>query len=486
MFIYTKDEIRQFDKLAEERGMDDFTLMENSGAALFREITNFISHDDKICIFAGRGNNGGDGIVLARYLLQNGYQTELVFPLGMPAEGGPSDRHWKYALASGYSFSGGQGEADILIDALLGIGFRYPLDEKVRDVIRKLNLQKGRKISIDIPSGVEADRGIADQEAFQAEMTICLHGYKPSAFLLPSLKHYGKTFIADIGLPQRGKVRLWTEKEAAAALPEMDSSAHKGTFGTGYIIAGSDHMPGSALLAAKGALRSGIGKLIVGTSETAAGIIAGQIPEATYEWDALEKAAGGELPENLKAAAIGPGLEQNDAIEHAIQTLLQKELPIVLDAGALNQREYPQRPHPVILTPHPGEFSRMTGLTGKEVQSTRLSAALNYAKENRTIVILKGMYTILAFPDGEAIINSSGSQALAKGGSGDTLTGMLLAFLCTHNGIKEAAANAVYAHGRTAELWTEKYGKRTMMASDICELIPEVMKELEERKRKEC
>ncbi|MBS2968788.1 NAD(P)H-hydrate dehydratase [Metabacillus sp. KIGAM252] len=481
MFIFTKEDIRHIDRQAEERGLSEFTLMENAGAGLYREISSLITKQQRICIAAGKGNNGGDGIVLARYLLLNGYQANLFFPFGPPEEDGTAGRHFRYLKACGFSPVTDDLKGDVIVDALFGIGFQLPLREEAKVWIRQLNGEPALKISIDIPSGVEADHGSVS-EAFRADYTFCLHGYKPSAFLVPSGTYYGKTAAVPIGLPQEGKIRVWTEEDAINAWPSFAASAHKGIFGTGYIIAGSDHMPGSALLAAKGALRSGIGKLIIGTSQFASAILAGEVPETTYEFDGLEKTANGSIPKKLKAAAIGPGLENEDLIEQAVQTLLEGDFPVVLDAGALQKRRYMKREIPPILTPHPGEFSRMTGLTVKDIQSSRIQTALQYAAENEVILILKGEQTVIAFPDGDAIINLTGNSALAKGGSGDTLTGILTACLCTHRTIKEAAANAVLIHGMTADLWVSKYGVRTMTASDISDMIPEVMKNLENKK----
>lgn len=480
MFIYTKEEIREADRTAEEKGLSAFTLMESAGAGLYRELSKIISRKDKVLIAAGKGSNGGDGIVLARYLLQNGFDAELYLPFGQPEADKPAGLHFQCFLNFGFSSSSEVCKADVIVDALFGIGFRHPLKESARKVIQMLNERKGLKISIDLPSGAEADTGEAEG-AFIADYTFCLHGYKPSAFSLPSSTCYGETSVIDIGLPQTGSKKVWTDEDAVNSMPRFEKSAHKGTFGTGYIIAGSDQMPGSALLAAKSALRCGIGKLTVGTTRFAAGILAGEVPETTYEFDGLDKTAAGFLPDNIKAAAIGPGLGQGDAIERAVQVLLQQEIPVVLDADALQKRTYPNRKNFTLLTPHPGELSRMTGLEVSEIQSKRIDTALHYAKESQTAVLLKGNHTVIAFPDGEVIVNRTGNSALGKGGSGDTLTGMLTAFLCTHSSEKEAVANAVFIHGLTADAWVEEYGERTMTASDISDMLPIVLKKLERR-----
>ncbi|MTH55765.1 NAD(P)H-hydrate dehydratase [Bacillus mangrovi] len=484
MHIYSEKEIREIDHQAEKNGLPVFTLMENAGAGLYKALAGKISKRQTVCIAAGKGNNGGDGIVLARYLLINGYQASIYLPFGPPDESSPAGKHLAYLRACGYNAETEWLHADVLVDALLGTGFHPPLKEEAAGVIRALNEEKAMKVSIDLPSGIQADTGTVN-EGFEADFTLCLHGFKPSAFLMPSERYYGETEVVDIGLPQTGNKRVWSGEDAGMTLPAIHSTAHKGTFGTGYLLAGSDTMPGSALLAAKGAIRSGAGKLIIGTSRFAAGAIAGAVPEATYEIDGFYKTAKGKLPDKIKAAAIGPGLEEEDAMERCVKTLLAEEdLPVVLDAGAIQKRKYSKRKIPPILTPHPGEMSRITGLSIEDIQSRRIEAAGQYAKEQHVIVVLKGRHTVMAFPDGDVYVNPTGNAALAKGGSGDSLTGIILAFLCTHSSIKEAVANAVYLHGSTADLWVESGGERSMAASDIPELIPAVMKKLEEKRRR--
>ncbi|MFY4775635.1 NAD(P)H-hydrate dehydratase [Metabacillus sp. RGM 3146] len=480
MYIYSSDEIKKADTLAEERGMPVFTLMENAGRSLFEALTCKIKKEETILILAGKGNNGGDGIVLARYLKQNGYQAELSFPLGIPNTGGPAEQHLRYFEECGYLSVPFHKETngDVIVDALIGAGASLPLRNDAEEMVQWANSQKAVRIAVDIPTGVEADQGTCDK-AFHADYTFCLHGYKPSAFLIPSGRFYGKTEVLDIGMPQNGRFRLWTEDDVIETMPKFSSSAHKGTFGTGYLIAGSDEMPGSVLMAAKAALRSGVGKLIVGTSKYAAGILAGQVPETTFLFEGLQKAANKEWPKKIAAVGMGPGLQNKSMIQEALAHLLESEFPLVLDADALDERSYPKREQPVILTPHPGEFNRMTGFKVKDIQANRIRYASEYAMKHEVIVVLKGEHTVIAYPDGTGVVNKTGNSALGKGGSGDTLTGMLTAFLCNHKNSMHAAANAVFLHGFTSDEWVKERGMRTMTATDISDLLPKVMKRFE-------
>ncbi|MCD7035617.1 NAD(P)H-hydrate dehydratase [Metabacillus sp. GX 13764] len=477
MYIYSKEEIQEADSTAEKRGMPVFTLMETAGRALYEALANTVTRKDSILVLAGKGSNGGDGIVLARYLKQNGFDAALVFPLGEPKADSPADEHLRYFEACGFASAAFSKNAacDVIVDALLGAGSALPLRENAEEIVKWANGKNAMRVAVDLPTGVEADTGNCE-EAFRADMTFSLHGYKPSAFLLPSSSYYGKVTVLDIGLPHKGRFKVWTMDDVKRTLPVFPSSAHKGTFGTSYLIAGSEDMPGSVMMAAAAALRSGTGKLMIGTSKTAAGMMAAQVPEATYFFDGLKKAAEGEFPEKIAAVGMGPGLQDKDSITKAIHHLLQTDLPVVLDADALDERDYPDREQPVILTPHPGEFSRMSGYGVKEVQANRIQYASEYAVKHKVTVILKGEHTVIAYPDGTGAVNTIGNSALGKGGSGDTLTGMLTAFLGHYKDSRHAAANAVVLHALTSEEWVKENGLRSMTATDISGLLPRVMK----------
>lgn len=474
MYIYTGQEIKEIDQRAEKKGMSLYALMENAGNGLYRELSPLLKQTDRILILAGKGNNGGDGIVLARYLRNNGYDVRLVFPLGEP-QTATAKEHLHFYQACGYEVETftRDSKVDWIVDGLLGVGSRLPLRENLAFIVDWINGQDSKIISIDVPTGVSSDDGKVDDHAVQADYTFSLHGYKPSAFLFPSSTYYGKVTAVDIGIPQTGRWRVWSEQDVKDTLPQQTGNTHKGTFGTALLVAGSDEMPGSAALAAIGALRFGVGKLSISTTRHAASIIGPLVPEATYLYDLPMN----NLQNRFSCLGIGPGLVPNDELEKMIAAILEMPFPVVLDAGALANRKYGKRPHPTILTPHPGEFSRLIGKTSKEIQEDRLQYASEYAKENGVIVVLKGQYTVIAFPNGTGFVNVTGNRALSKGGTGDTLTGMLLAGVCTHEKVEEAVANAVYLHGVCADLWTSRYGEQTMTAHDFAKMLPEVCRQ---------
>ena len=477
LFIYRGEEIKRIDRTAADKGLDTFTLMENSGRALFESVVKKVSKKQRILILAGKGNNGGDGVVLARYLKQNGFTCELAIPLGKPISE-TAERHYRYYLDCGFEVVDISGAYDVLIDALLGVGARLPLRDGIEHWIDWMNEQQAFRIAVDIPTGVLADVGEVEQ-AIRADQTLMLHGYKPSAFLEESAEYYGQIEVLDIGLPQTSNWRMWTKEDVTRSFPKRNAGSHKGSFGTGLLLAGTDEMPGSAMLASLAAMRSGIGKLTVATTRFASGIIASRVPECTFIHDGLEKVADGEMPKGMKGVAIGPGLDDEVKIDRALNELWKSDLPIIIDAGALKKRSYPYREAMTILTPHPGEFSKMTGIPTKDIQKDRLRLAVEYATSNKVTVVLKGRNTVMAFPDGDVLVNETGNDGLAKGGTGDTLTGMLLAFTSFYEDKKAAVANAVYCHGASAEHWSETRAKASLLASDVSENLAYILNEFE-------
>ncbi|WP_042349223.1 NAD(P)H-hydrate dehydratase [Bacillus massiliigorillae] len=477
MYIYRGEDIKIVDQRAETYGMDTFTLMENAGRSLFIALQSKLTKKQRILLLAGRGNNGGDAIVLARYLKNNGYRVELVFPFGESSTE-TAGKHLHFFRNCGYETSEMCGHYDVIVDGIFGVGTRLPLPENMLELIRWINEQDAFRVAIDMPTGVLANSGELDT-AIKADITYCLHGFKPSAFQEGSIDYYGEKQALDIGLSHDSKWKVLMKEDVQATFLQRKASSNKGTYGTGLLMAGNDEMPGSALLASVGAMRMGIGKLMVGTTTHASSIIAHAVPECTYWSDGLMKVAAGDIPSNVKAIAIGPGLVENNVLETALNVLFASDLPLILDAGALHERAYPTRKAPTIVTPHPGEFSRMTGLTVREVQKNRLQLASEYAAKNDLIVVLKGRNTIIAFPDGETFVNRTGNTGLSKGGTGDTLTGMLLASVTSYQNIRAAVCNAVYLHGACADYWNQSRAQASMLASDISSCLPHVLNEFE-------
>lgn len=482
MYIYYKKDIQTIDKQAVEQGFPMYSLMENAGRGLYQKVKPLLSKTERIIILAGRGNNGGDGIVLSRYLKQNGYQVSLTFPLGLPKTD-VAKRHLYVYECQGFTIDQWcqNNTYDIIIDSILGIGTKLPLQSNIKEIIHWCNNTTGLKISVDIPTGVTADNGKVEQ-AFQADYTFCLHGFKPSTFLLPASHFFGIVDSVDIGLKHTSMIRLFNQNDVKNTFPKRNKAAHKGTFGTSLLIAGNDYMPGSALLSAIGAMRTGTGKLIVATSKLAASIIATKVPEATFLLNGLQEIINHNIPEKITAIGIGPGIDDHEKATAALKKIIKLNVPLVIDAGALiplKNWKINESNLPIILTPHPKEFSRLTNIPVQDIQANRIQFAQQFALKNKVTVVLKGQYTVIAYPDGQVLINQTGNNALAKGGSGDVLTGMILSMLSTHENWKDAVANAVHIHGLCADEWTKKYSHASMVASDFDMLLPSVLRKIE-------
>lgn len=489
MYIYTAEDIHDLDKRTEKQGFPLFALMENAGRNIAAALKKYISKQEHIFILSGRGNNGGDGIVVARYLKEAGYQVTLHFPLGTPKTE-TAKAHLDFYEQQDFTVAEKcytSEQPDVIVDALLGVGTKPPLRQNAANAVRWANKQSARRYAIDLPTGVAANHGTESTTeedvgaaVFQADATFVLHGAKPSAFLLPSGHYYGKLISVAIGLKQKSRIKVTTENEVRTTLPNRDEAAHKGTFGTSLLLAGSDDMPGSALLAATGAIRSGTGKLVIGTTRFAASVITPRVPEATYMLDGLQTISKtGHLPPKVSAIGIGPGLEDKSTIDKAFNWLFETDIPLIIDAGALLKNRCWKRNAPTVLTPHPGEFSRLTGISVAEIQADRISAAQDFAQKNDVFLVLKGKHTVIAFPDGQTNINPTGNTGLAKGGSGDVLTGMITSMMSYAQDPVAAVTNAVYLHGLCADIWGETNSEATMTASDFHALLPQVFKRME-------
>ena len=320
MYMYTSKQIKEIDSEAEQRGMSLFTLMENAGNGLFHKITPLLQRTDRVVILAGRGNNGGDGIVLARYLKNNGYDVRLFFPLGEPKTK-TAIEHLTYYRACDFKadvFSKDV-KADWVIDALLGVGSELPLRFDLAEITDWINAQDAKVIAIDVPTGVSSDTGEMAVHAVRADYTYSLHGYKPSAFLFPASDYYGEATVVDIGIPQTSGWKIWSEREVRNTIPKQTGNTHKGSFGTALLVAGSDEMPGSAALAAIGALRFRKGKLAIATTRHASTIIGPLAPEATF----LYNIQASQLENQYSCIAIGPGLHPDEELEAFIMETLK-------------------------------------------------------------------------------------------------------------------------------------------------------------------
>ncbi|WP_078428048.1 NAD(P)H-hydrate dehydratase [Alkalihalobacterium alkalinitrilicum] len=508
MRIVTAAEMYDIDAYTVQKiGFSEDMLMENAGQAIASRVMKEINDHKKISILVGVGNNGGDGFVIGRILKSFDFQVDIwVIP---PKEKikGIAKQAFEVYKRSGYDvhfysqneqhFNSLLPNYDVIIDCLLGIGVKGTLRSPYKEIIKKVNACKvARVISVDIPSGVSADGGEVN-EAIQADLTVTIQAPKMGAYTYPSASFYGEMIVADIGIPPIAIEHcsqerfVWTEKFVQKHFPTRPPNSHKGVNGKGMIIGGSQSMPGAVMLSAKSALRSGAGLLTVAIPDVIHPVAAAHFLEAMYFPCPTEQGYfNGSLDidfARFDAIAIGPGMGRTQGGEVIVKNVLQQQVPIVIDADALYHLKkmlplLKNRDLVTILTPHPGEMAHLTGLSIQEVEQNRFELSKQFAMEYGVYLVLKGPFTIVSTPEGKQYVNPTGNQALAKGGSGDILTGIILAFLMQHGKTQTAICNAVYVHGKTAELLVQaKHTHLDVLATDIIEYIPKTLKVLQHK-----
>lgn len=480
MKILTTDLIRRSEESAVASGAFSLRdLMFRAGKAAAEIIMQkYDCKNKKITVVCGRGNNGGDGCVIAGILAENGAEVTVATPFGAPATENAAYYYGKLQFVTKTdSFIP---NADILVDAIFGIGFNRAPDEKTAGVIKEMNSADCVRIAVDIPSGVEADSGKVLGPAVNADLTVTFIALKP-CFLLPFGSDYcGETIVADIGAPPVGHSFLTIEKPI---FKKRRHNSHKGIFGTGLMLCGSYGMAGAALLAARAALRSGIGIVKAALCENIYYPFTASVPEAVCV--PVKPGPKGTLcPENLdlpellkgcSAALIGCGMGNNEDTARLVKELIKiSEIPLVIDADGINALKggidiIEKSKAPIVLTPHPGEMARLCSLTVGEVEENRAQIAEDFAVRHGCVLVLKGANTIVAAPSGEVYFNMTGNPGMSTGGSGDALAGITLSLLAQGFSAKDAAKAAVYLHGEAGDRAAARHGERGMLPSDLIE-----------------
>ena len=453
-------------------------LMENAGREAVRIISEKYNVSGKrVCVVCGKGNNGGDGVVIAALLAKLGAEVNIFYPFGEPT----TDTAQKFLpLANGIlKVEALNEEYDFIIDAIFGIGLDRTLDNNTRSVINAMNSSHGIKIAVDIPSGVFCDGG-RDEVAFRADLSVTFIGYKLCHFLPETSEFCGETVVADIGAPIVEYAYNIIEKPNY--IPRSKNS-HKGTFGTALLICGSYGMSGALILSARAALRSGVGILKAIVCDKNYNVFCASVPEAvTIPVSTTADGAPEIFDRTILSAAsssnamlLGCGLGRSDDAKRIIRSaLLLSSIPIILDADGINAiasdiNILRKTKAPVILTPHPKEMARMLGVTTAEVERNRIRFAKKFAVDFNCVLALKGSNTVVAAPDGRVYINKGGNPGMATGGSGDVLSGMMVAYLASGKTPLDAALSAVWWHSYAADKATEKITQEALLPSDIIE-----------------
>ena len=505
MRILTASQMREADRRTiDDLGIPSIVLMENAGRAVAEALHN--AFDDlterRIAILCGRGNNGGDGFVVARTLAERRLDV-VVYLLGEAADvGGDAKRnldilgrlgHPLVELPDGPAWELHGSEVircDLLVDAVFGTGLDRPLDGMLETVAADINASDLPVVAIDLPSGLSADSHQPIGATIRADLTVTLTAPKLPLVLDPGADEAGELVIADIGIPAAviddlsgPWTGLITDRHVCDAVPPRALDAHKGDFGRVLVIAGAPGKTGAATLAGLGALRAGAGLVTVATPRGCLETVAAAVP--AYMTLPLDEEPDGHVGGAALAAvleqpsdviAVGPGLGTGGGAATLVRGLLdQATVPLVLDADALNVlagdagRLQEREEREVIITPHPGEMARLIQTSPEHVQANRIEIARDFATTHGVQVVLKGARTVVAEPGGRVFINQTGNPGMATGGTGDVLTGVIAAWVAQLLDANAACRVSVYLHGRAGDLAAENEGETALMATDLAD-----------------
>ena len=503
MIVVTSKEMRNIEQMTESCGIPMSSLMEKAGEGVVELAEKIIAEKNikNICIVCGTGNNGGDGFVAARLLSRNHRVTVILadgFPKSPLASNNFSSMPPDIIL---HEFNDRMYEsveaiknADMIIDAIYGIGFNNALKPNVGEIIGYCNEnKKAVKIAVDVPSGIFCDNGTFINTCFHADYTVSFTALKPLHVLYPSMDFCGKVSVCDVGVPKNifdnCNYIMKTTDEFIDKYPirPRRKSAHKGTNGTLLAVCGSYGMAGAAMLAGEAALRTGVGLLKMAVPRSIYNIVAQRLVESVFM--PLEQDHDGrisareykrilfECVESASAMLIGCGMGVTDETKQIVSMLIQNATkPMVIDADGLNclvgnLDVLRLAVAPIIITPHPGEMAKLINSDIQTIQAYRYDVAKDFAQEYRVTVVLKGADTIIATPDGNVYVNLTGNNGMAKGGSGDVLAGMMSSLLAQGLSTEKAAVYAVYYHGIAGDKCAQELSKRSMLPSDIIKKI---------------
>lgn len=512
MKLVTAKEMKALDVQAQtDYAMPGILLMDNAAQAVAEAVHEALTalEGERVVIFCGGGNNGGDGLGAARWLQSYGVSVRA-FVVGAALDAVQGDAALELAM---FTKAGGRVEAlsteddwvlaelaaskaDVLVDALLGTGFHGELEGDVLRACELLNKSEKYILAVDVPTGVNADNGAVSENAVRADHTVTMALVKTGLLLYPGREYCGDIELADISMPvklveeyQSDKYRL-TDEIVRELLPLRKANAHKGDAGRVVICAGSPGYTGAAALASDAAVKAGAGLVSLYTPLSSRDVLAIKLTEVMVH-GLLERMPGilgggaaSDVASSAEAAdvlAIGPGLGTSESTQEAVRTILQKiTTPVVIDADALtalagHTEILAAMQAQKVLTPHPGEMARLTGLEIAEIEADRINIAKKYAEQWQAIVVLKGAPTVISCPNGTVYVNSTGNSSLATGGSGDVLTGIIAGLAAQEISLQEAAICGVYLHGLAAELTGIDIG---LAAGELAALLPQAREQV--------
>jgi hydroxyethylthiazole kinase-like uncharacterized protein yjeF len=507
MKIVTAAEMREIDRVSSERfGVPSLTLMENAGTAVADFVVSHYPDAKRIAVICGKGNNGGDGFVAARKLQERGLEVRLLL-LAEPSElrGDAAEMFRKLSIKPVLVRSEDELkrhpyliDSDVLIDAILGTGFRPPVSGLYAAAIAAINANEIPVVAVDLPSGADADvRGEQVGAVCRADGVVTFTAPRP-AHIFGRLTA-GPTVVAPIGSPDEAiasslGINVITARDVAPLIGPRPKAANKGNYGHVLVIGGSVGKAGAAAMAGMSVLRAGAGLSTIATAKSALSTVAGFHPEVmtepleetdagTISMRALEYGRIDALAQGKTVLAIGPGISRHPETSEFVRNIVGKaSTTVVLDADGLNAFEgrAPElRSHgaALVITPHPGEMARLVGSNPAAVQRDRVNIARTFAREHELIVVLKGHRTLVADPGGTIWVNTTGNPGMATGGTGDILTGMTAGLIAQNpKQVLEAVIGAVYLHGLAGDVACETMGEQSLVATDLVRALPEAMR----------
>ena len=512
MKIVSAAEMREIDRVTSEKyGWPSLELMEHAGTEVASFVLRQYPNAKKIAVICGKGNNGGDGLAAARKLNEWGKQVKVLL-LAEPTElkGDAAKMYAKIGLPVAIARTAGQVmvsltelriESDLAIDAMLGSGFRPPIDEPYKTAATVVGAFQ-RVLAVDIPSGADSDRyGPQEGEMVRADSIVTFTAPRP-AHVFSELTN-GPIAVAHIGSPQKAirsrlRLKVTTPADLERLIRDRKRESNKGSFGHVLVVGGSTGKAGAAAMAGIAALRAGAGLSTVATAKSVLPNVAGFYPELMTE--PLPETADGtiatgagvriqELLKTMTVMAIGPGISRDPHTATLVRSLVVNEtIPMVVDADGLNAFEHHSdelngKGRILVITPHPGEMARLTGLTVPAVQSDRIGVARRFAAEHQVIVVLKGHRTLIAEPDGNVWVNTTGNPGMATGGAGDILTGLTAGLMAQYPVNRfRAILGAVYLHGLAGDVMREQLGELPLIATDLLRGLPEAIQRVRSRR----
>jgi NAD(P)H-hydrate epimerase len=529
MKVVTKAQLQKAERIMIDTiGVPSLVLMENAGSAVFRNIHAFCTEtlkkpNPKVIVFAGMGRNGGNGFVVARHLFVNNYDVGVVFVGDKSKLTGDTLIHYNAILKMGVPVDDILNSDDVLhlaytvetcdvaVDALYGLGYK-PADNGslLDEFIDVINRYACYVVSIDLPTGLDADTGAISKFTVKADLTVTFGFMKKGLLLYPGSTCAGKVIVENMSIPDDVLIEyeetffaegIFThnDSEIPALLPNRTIYSHKYDHGKVFVLAGSKNMPGAAVLSSAAVYKAGGGYVrVFGVSEVISSIHHNLIDATTHKTDDTNGYINisDDTVNELSIAdilVIGPGMGCTESTKESLRKILSSdkiEMPIIFDADALNLISYNDdirelfkkycnvqalSNYKVIITPHPGEFSRLTGVSTEEISVKKTSLAIDFAKEYNVIVVLKGATTVIAHPNGSVYINTTGNNALAKAGTGDVLTGFIAGFAAQGLNLFDAAVLATYIHGKAGEHASQTLSMHGVSAVDLLNCFPMIL-----------